>query len=321
MAAMKALHNRMISPIHWPDGKRFAFTVFDDTDSATLENVRNVYALLGDLGFRTTKSCWVVHGDPKLGKFPGDTCDRPEYLQWLLELQAKGFEIGWHGPTWHGLPRAETIAALDRFAQLFGHNPITAANHTGSPVGLYWAESRLSGILSGLYRMITLGRNEGLYRGHIPGDDSFWGDICKERITYYRNFVFQDINTLKACPFMPYYDPDRPLVNYWFASSNGRDVQTFNRCLAEKNQDRLEEEGGLCIMYAHFAYGFADGGCVNPTFQSLMRRLAAKGGWYVPVNVVLDLLRDAHGRHVITSAERGHLERKWFCEKIRVGTV
>ena len=103
--------------IKLPDGKRFAFTISDDTDSATLENVSGVYALLAELGFRTTKSCWVVDGDRSQGKFPGDTCDRAEYRQWLLELQAGGFEIGWHGPTWHGLsPRADHRRPGERFA-------------------------------------------------------------------------------------------------------------------------------------------------------------------------------------------------------------
>ena len=39
------------SRIDWPDGKDFAFTIFDDTDLATLENVPPVYELLGGLGF------------------------------------------------------------------------------------------------------------------------------------------------------------------------------------------------------------------------------------------------------------------------------
>lgn len=303
-----------------PDGKRFAFTIFDDTDSATLENVRGIYSLLNELGIHTTKSCWMVDGDRSQGKFPGDTCDRPEYRQWLLELQSQGFEIGWHGPTWHGLPRAETIAALERFSELFGHYPKTAANHTGSTVGIYWAESRLSGVLSRLYRVLTFGRNRGKYRGHIPGDAYFWGDICKERITYYRNFVFQDINTWKSCPIMPYHDAARPLVNSWFASSNGRDIATFNRCLAEANQDRLEEEGGICIMYAHFAYGFSNDARPDRRFEALMRRMARKNGWFVPVHKVLDLLRPAGELHKITGAERTRLERKWFLEKVRVGT-
>jgi hypothetical protein len=63
----------------WPDGKRFAFTVFDDTDSATLESVQGVYDLLADCGLRTTKSVWVVAGDRGRGKKPGQTCADPDY--------------------------------------------------------------------------------------------------------------------------------------------------------------------------------------------------------------------------------------------------
>ena len=32
----------MNKKIQWPDGKDFAFTVFDDTDFATLKNVKKV---------------------------------------------------------------------------------------------------------------------------------------------------------------------------------------------------------------------------------------------------------------------------------------
>ncbi len=49
----------MKTSVNWPEGKQFAFSVFDDTDLATFENVSGVYALLKDCGFRTTKSCWV----------------------------------------------------------------------------------------------------------------------------------------------------------------------------------------------------------------------------------------------------------------------
>ena len=187
---------------------------------------------------------------------------------------------------------------------------------------MYWAESRFSGFLSGLYKLLTLGRNKGKYRGHIQGDDHFWGDACKERITYYRNFVFQDINTLKACPFMPYHDTDRPLVNYWFASSNGRDIETFNRCLAEENQDRLGG-GGRRLHHVHplrLRLQRRRPGQSALSKRS-MRRLARRNGWFVPVHVVLDHLREAGGGHEITDAERGRLERKWVFEKIRIGTI
>ena len=76
VAEVRELHAKNSNRLQLPEGKRFVFTIFDDTDSATLENVRGVYALLADLGFRTTKSCWVVDGDRNQGKFPGDTCDR-----------------------------------------------------------------------------------------------------------------------------------------------------------------------------------------------------------------------------------------------------
>ena len=40
--------------IEFPGDRRFAFTILDDTDDSTLENVRPVYERLRDLGFRTT---------------------------------------------------------------------------------------------------------------------------------------------------------------------------------------------------------------------------------------------------------------------------
>ena len=46
--------------ITWPDNKRFAFTVFDDPDSQTLEASQAVYGFLRDRGFRTTKGVWPL---------------------------------------------------------------------------------------------------------------------------------------------------------------------------------------------------------------------------------------------------------------------
>jgi hypothetical protein len=304
----------------WPDGKRFAFTVFDDTDSATVENVKGVYDFLADCGFRTSKSVWVVAGDPNRGKKVGQSCADPDYLRWVLDLQAKGFEIGFHNATWHGLPRDAILAALDKFAELFGHDPKTAANHTGVNDGIYWADARLTGWRKPLYNLLTGFHNRGKYCGHIEGDPHFWGDYCKARIKYFRNFVFRDINTLKACPAMPYHDPLRPYVNNWFASADGAKCSVFNLCVAEAAQDRLEEEGGACIMYTHFAAGFIADGRLNPRFQSLMKRLAAKNGFFVPAGELLDYLMQVNGRREISDSERRRLECRWLWEKIRVGT-
>ena len=120
---------------------------------------------------------------------------------------------------------------------------------------------------------------------------------------------------------MPYYDPDRPYVNHWFASSEGHDLRTFNQCLHESHQDRLEEQGGACIMYTHFANGFYRDGRLDKRFQQLMTRLAEKNGWFIPVATLLDHLLAVHGRTEITDAQRRRLEWKWLREKIAIGTT
>lgn len=306
--------------INWPDGKDFAFTVFDDTDYSTLDNVREVYSLLTDSGFRTTKSVWPIRGNkkPEIG---GSTCEDQEYLSWVLQLQDIGFEIALHNVTYHSVFRDETIAGIERFLELFGHYPKSLANHAGCEESICWGSYRLTGLNKFIYNLLTGNRHNGLFRGHIEGDKYFWGDVCQEKIKYVRNFIVSDINTLKACSIMPYYDPKRPHVNYWFASSEGPDVKTFNACITEENQDRLEEEGGACIMYTHYGSGFYEAGGVNSRFKFLMERLSKKNGWFVPVSTLLDYLLDIKGKHSITDRERSRLERKWLLHKLRVGTT
>ena len=87
---------------------------------------------------------------------------------------------------------------------------------------------------------------------------------------YCRNFVYSDINTLKACPWMPYFDPLRPYVQKWFASSEGDRAQSFLKTIGDRNQDRLVEEGGACIMYTHFGHGYVQDGRLNPAFRRAM---------------------------------------------------
>lgn len=304
--------------ITWPDGKDFAFTIFDDTDLSTLENVEPIYSFLNDHGFRTTKSVWPLKGSeiPEVG---GITCSDKDYLEWIIKLNILGFEIGYHNATFHTSLRHETITGIEKFFELFGHYPISMANHTGCEESIYWGNYRLSGINEIIYNLLTFFRYNGLFKGHILESKLFWGDICKEKIQYVRNFIFPDINTIKACPMMPYHDPQKPLVNYWFASSEGPEINSFNKCLSEYNQDRLEEEGGACIMYTHFAKGFYENGAINKRFKLLMERISRKNGWFVPVSTLLDYLLNINGHHNITDQERKRIERKWLLHKIKTG--
>jgi hypothetical protein len=307
-----------IHGIEWPDGKAFAFTIFDDTDNATVERVGPVYAFLDDLGLRTTKSVWPLGGDGATA-FSGSTCADPDYLAWTLDLQARGFEIGSHGASYSTSTRERVIEATDRFRDLYGHDPFALANHTGCAESIYWGSSRLTGTNRVAYNLLTRFKRNGVFRGHVEGDPLFWGDVCQARVRYVRNFTFTDIDTLAACPLMPYHDPERPYVNHWFASSEGSNVESFNQRLSEVNQDRLEASGGACIMYAHFASGFATEGQLDPRFKTLMERLARKNGWFVPVTALLDFLLERHGPTVISPAQRAGLERRWLRSKLSVG--
>ena len=232
----------------WPDGKDFAFTIFDDTDFATLENVAPVYDLLGRLGFHTTKSVWAISGAeaPRIG---GATCEDSAYRSWTLGLEASGFEIGSHGATFVTSPRAEVIRALDRFREIYGHDPFTLANHSGCAELIYWGADRVGCTARLAYNAMTGFRRRGVFRGHLESDPLFWGDLCRDRVRYVRNFTFDNVNTLAACPVMPYHDPERPFVNRWFASSEGADVAAFNRCCPRPIKTASRPRAGLasCI--------------------------------------------------------------------------
>src|SRR5687768_8796569 len=117
--------------LSFPDGHRFAFTIIDDTDVATVENVGPVYRLLAELGMRTTKTVWPVpcpEGSRNFGT--SQTLDDPAYLAFVLDLAKQGFEIAYHGATMESSKRARTQRALDRFVELFGASPRVYANHS-----------------------------------------------------------------------------------------------------------------------------------------------------------------------------------------------
>jgi hypothetical protein len=120
---------------------------------------------------------------------------------------------------------------------------------------------------------------------------------------------------------MPYQDNTKPFVNYWFASSDGNNVDVFNKCIADKNQDRLEEEGGACIMYTHFADGFCQNGELSEKFKKQMKRLSKKSGWFVPASTLLDFLKKENKTHIINEKQRTALEWKWLFDKLILGSA
>jgi hypothetical protein len=304
--------------ICWPEGKDFVFTIFDDPDAQTLSESRLVYGFLADLGFRTTKAVWPI-GPLREVNSPGETCANPAYRAHVQELQERGFEIGFHNAAPHGSTREETIEALQKFKEYFGHYPASMANHYNTEA-IYWGPARLTDIRRGLYRAITLNRNTHSFAGHVEGHPYYWGDVCRQRVRYCRNFVFREINTLRVCPSMPYHDPLRPWVRSWFAAAEGHDRNAAMKLIGEANQDKLEAERGACILYTHFAHGFVNGGKLDSGFRNLMTRLSRKNGWFVPASSLLDHLRQQMGDHTLTARERSRLEWRWLSQKLVYGT-
>ena len=305
--------------IQWPDGKSFAFSIFDDPDGQTTVMGRTVYGALAELGFRTTKAIWPISG-PGAPSDLGRTCEDPDYLAFVLELQADGFEIAYHNATYHTSPREQTILGLDRFRKLFGHDPRSMANHFACREDIYWGDQRLTGFNRRAYNLITRNKNRATSTGHIPGHENFWGDLCRERITYVRNFAFADINTLRACPYLPYHDPLRPFVQYWFAATDGADCDGAVRVLREENMGRLEAEGGACILYTHFGHGYVEQGGLRRDIGGALERLTKRNGWFAPVSDILDHIRNHRSDTPLLDRQRRRLERRWLLEKLRYGT-
>ncbi len=307
--------------IIWPFSHTFAFSVIDDTDRATVENTRQVYEFLLDLGIRTTKTVWPI-ADSEASAQHGSSLEERDYLEWVRGMEKRGVEIALHGAAYRSSVRERSVEALDRFHCLLGQHPKIYTIHVGQQEGMYWGEDRLSGSARWLYKLIhhLKGRDRAYY-GHKPNSPYFWGDVCRERITYVRNLVFSDINTLKMDPAMPYHDPRRPYVRYWFSASDGADVENFCRLLNESNQDKLLESGGACIVYTHFASGFVENGKLHAEFKRLMERLAGLPGWFVPVSTLLDHLRSRPGwRETADPRYISRLEWAWLLQKLRKGT-
>ncbi len=303
----------------FPGNKDFAFSIFDDTDNSTVENIRPVYRLLRDLGFRTTKSVWPLAPAPG-ARFGGSTLQHREYLDYIQELKRDGYEIGLHNVRSGSAPREMVERGLEEFRMRIGEYPRSHANHSDNRENIYWGSSRLSRPSARLlYNLGTRYRLHGNFQGHVPDSGYFWGDLCKLRIRFVRNFVFDEINLDRVNPTLPYHDPRKPFVNFWFSSCEGGDVSKFCRTIRECNQDLLAAESGVCIMYTHFASGFAPGGSLDPAFASLMRRLSKLNGWFVPVSELLESLLSQKAGRAIPASELAAMENRWILYKMRVG--
>jgi len=278
-------------PITFPGGREFAFTILDDTDDATLENVKPFYDLLHELGMRTTKTVWPV-ACPEGSKnyFAGTTLADPRYLDFVRELHSRGFEITWHNATMESSDRERTINALETFKDWFGSYPSLHCNHGQNRENLYWGVKRYTNPVLRRVAARARRRDDPPFMGEVESSPYFWGDLCRQHFRFVRNFSFFQLNCLATDPEMPYRLRQTPYVNHWFSTSDAPDVAAFRRLVTRRGLDALRAERGVCIISTHLGKGFVRDGKVDPEVEDTLRYLATLPGWFVPVTPLLDEL-------------------------------
>lgn len=275
----------------FPEGRDFAFTILDDTDDSTLENVRPVYERLHELGLRTTKTVWPM--DCPEGSrifFAADTLQRREYLEFTQQLATWGFEIASHGATMESSRRERVEAGLAFLLREFGEIPRLHANHAFNRESVYWGSDRFQ--TPALRRMLTwLGlHEEGQFEGVVEGSEYFCGDLFLEHFQYVRNLTTGGIDTLAFDPETPYALPSTPFVRQWFSTSDAPDAEAFKQRITPAAIDALVRAGGACILSTHLGKGFSMKGEVDPEVDGIFSYLAGQNGWFVPVSELLDHL-------------------------------
>jgi len=294
-----------VSP--FPVGKDFAVTFVDDTDLSTLENTEPVYDFLWEHGVKGTKTVWVNRQQrtsdyrrdlerevgPEAGS--GATLEDPEYLAFVRKLADRGFEIALHCVAAGNSYRGEIERGLDKYRDWFGQYPRMNVFHERNIENLYAGYHKLN-----LWPFKWLERlaHRSEYLGHVEKSPYFWGDLAQERIVYMRVpfHTLRVVNTLGVNPSMPFRDARRPYVNYWFSNSDGSDCQRFNTLLSAANVAKLKRERGACLVYTHFAKGFARrrGGRyeLDSGFVGVIRHLVShKNAWFPTGSQFLDRLR------------------------------
>lgn len=299
--------------IKWPKNHDFAFTIVDDTDGATVKNVKPVYDYLYEKGIITSKTCWVYPSRDDV--YTGECLEDENYKNFLLDLKEKGFEIGFHNAGSGGFKREETISALEKFKEVFGAYPNLHINHSNNIENIYWGNKRFSGPVKWIYK---IAKNQIKSLGDDEKSEYFWGDICKKHIKYVRNRTFNGINTLKEDSRLVYKEKGKEKYsNYWFSSSDGMRLEPFLKLLTKENVDKLVEEKGLCIVYTHFAYDFVDeNGNLSEEFKKTIDYIASKNGWFVPASKVLDFVLE-NREYKPSKLYEIAKDIKWFIERIK----
>ena len=277
----------------WLPGRHEAgIAISDDPDNGAIAGFKKIYDLLQRLHFPTSRAMWVFDpveptGTPSLPiRFFAPTLSDPECLEYCKELHQKDFEICLHGASSGNNTRERTIAAIEFMEREIG--PLrTFICHSKNAENLYWDHKCVPlpflSFLVGLY-------SKNSCFGEVKGSNYFWGDICRNKVSYIRLFRTRQINTLAFNPSMPYHDFHMPYVNYWFSATKGY----LPRVCAPGRIDSLCKQRGAGIIYQYLHKYVDANGSIDPRVQESLERMAGDRRIFIsPVSLLLDRLRQA----------------------------
>ena len=272
-----------------PKNKKFIFTIIDDTDDAFLDKIKPVYDLLYTNNLRTTKTVWVNKvrdGD----RSKGDSLEDSNYKKFILDIQNKGFEIALHNVGSGDYKRNEIISGLNKYKEILGDFPKLHVNHSYNPDNIYCGSKRFSFPFNLIVK--TMYSNYNNFFGEIRGSDYFWGDYHKKHIKYSRNYEIDNINTLQVNPYMPYKDKKYDeFCNFWYSSTFASNQWMFNKMVNKRTINKLEKEGGVCILYTHLGY-FYKNGEIDKEFKKTIEYLGQKeSALFLTVGETMKLLQ------------------------------
>jgi hypothetical protein len=297
---------------------KFTFTIIDDTDDSTLENTKPIYDFLYEKGILITKTVWVY--PPRDAHSFGDSLQRKEYLEFIKDIKAKGFEIALHNVGSGAYNREEILKGLEEYKSLLGNYPNIHINHSYNPDSIYGGSKRFNWpfnkIVNKLYPQYA-----GVFEGEIEGSEYFWGDKHKKIIQFSRNHEIGMLNTTKFDNLMPYVDPKRnKYSNFWFSATFAPNQMVFNHLVNEKSILKLEKEEGTCLLYTHLGYFMKDGK-IDEGFKQRIEMLSKKtNGNYVPVSKVLTEIKDKRIKENKTPYPKISLYKKFIMEFVHLFT-
>lgn len=302
--------------MRWPDGKKAAFTIIDDTDDAEMPRIAEIYDLLIAAGLRTTKTVWVYPvRDTEF--FRGDCLSENEdYLSFIKNLIARGFEIGLHNVGSGDFTRPEILAGLELYKQLLGDYPHLHVNHSYNRDNIYGGDKRFSFPFDLIVRLLHGGY--GGFEGEIPTSAHYWGDLHKKHIKFSRSYEVAGLN-LAALVRFPYTDAKYSgCCNKFFPSVFCSNQDLFSTAVTEASVKQLIAEGGCSIVYTHLGYYHERGG-IDPGFVRALDVLKQHAGelWFAPVGEILEHMEREQGLHEIGRLEKLALEARSLWTRLK----